>query len=71
MSWECWDAGLIPDWARWVKDPVLPQLCLRSQLRLGSDPWTRNSIYCGVAKKERKKKEPLGSAEVLNLLIIS
>ena len=38
---------------------ILPllQLWSRSILWLGSDPWSRNSICCGVAKKENRKKE--------------
>ena len=32
-------------------------LQLRSQLWLRSDPVSRNSICCGVAKKEKKKKK--------------
>ena len=46
MSRERWDAGLIPSPAQWVKDVAL----------LGSDPWPRNSIGHGVAKREKKKK---------------
>ena len=34
---------------------ALPQLWLRSQLRLRSDPWPRNSKCHGAAKKEKKK----------------
>ena len=49
-----WDAGSIPSPAQWGKDPVLLQLQLRSQLRLGSDPWPGNSICHRVAKKEKK-----------------
>ena len=41
----------------WVKDLVLLQLRLRSQLLLGSDSWPGNSICQGVAKKGKKKKE--------------
>ena len=37
-SWERWEAGSTPAPAQWVKDPVLPQLCHKSQLQLGSDP---------------------------------
>ena len=55
-SWEHWDAGLILDPAQWVKDLVLPQLQLTSQLQLQSDPWPGNSICLGAAKKEEKKK---------------
>ena len=54
--WERQDAGSIPSLvAWWVKDLVLPQLQLRSQLWLRSDPWLGNSLCCGVAKKEKKK----------------
>ena len=61
-SWECWDAGLIPSLAQWVKDLVLPQLQLRLQPQLRCDPWPGNSIHCRVGKKEtererEKKKE--------------
>ena len=34
-----------------TKDLVLPEL------HLGSDPWPRTSICCGVAKKEKKRKQ--------------
>ena len=34
-----------------------PYLQLRSRLWLRSDPWPRNSICCGVAKKEKRKKD--------------
>ena len=42
--------GLLPSPAQWVKDPALPQL------RLGSDPWPRPSLYHGGIwrKKERE-----------------
>ena len=33
VVWERWDAGSIPHPAQQVKDPALPQLLLRSQLR--------------------------------------
>ena len=50
------DTGSILDPAQRVKDPVLPQLWLRLQLRLRSDPWPGNSICCGAAKNGKKKK---------------
>ena len=55
-SWECWDAGLIPDSAQWGKDLALSQLQHKSKLWLGSDPWPGKSICQGVAKKEKKRK---------------
>ena len=56
-SWERQDAGSIPSLAAWwVKDLVFPQLQLRSQLWLRSDPWLGNPLCCGVAEKEKKKK---------------
>ena len=48
---QCWDTGLIPGPAQWVKDPACPQLQCKLQLHLGSDPWPRNSICLGVAIK--------------------
>ena len=53
VSLEPWDPDSNPSPAQWVKDPALPQWH-RSQLWLGSNPWWRNSICCGVAKKEKK-----------------
>ena len=46
----------IEEFLLWVKDPAFPMLGLRSQLWLKSDPWPRNSIRCGAAKKRKKKK---------------
>lgn len=40
---------------KWIKDPVLPQLQLMSQLWLASDPWLGNAIWGREAKKEEKK----------------
>ena len=57
VSWECWDAGSIPSLTQWVQDLALPQLQLRSQLWIGSNPWPRNSICCGAAKKEKRRKK--------------
>ena len=37
-SYELWDVGSIPSPAWWVKALALPQLRLRSRLRLGPDP---------------------------------
>ena len=53
-SWQCWDTGSNPRLARLVKNLALPQLQLRLQLLLGSDPWPRNSICHGVAGKKKK-----------------
>ena len=50
VSWEHWDAGLIPGPALWVKDPSLLQFHLSCKLRLGSDSWLGNSIYRKAAK---------------------
>ena len=45
----------VPDVAKWVKDPVLPQLWLRSyQLRF--DPWPGNFHVLWVRQKKKKKK---------------
>ena len=51
------DTGSIPSWHRRLKDPALPQLWLRSQKWLGYDPWPRNSIGCGVDKREKEEVE--------------
>lgn len=57
VSQESWDAGSISSLAQKVKDLVLP---LRSWLWLGFDPWPKNSIGHGAAKKEKKMTFPLG-----------
>ena len=49
---------MIPSLTQWVKDPALPQLWLRSQLQLGSDPWPRNSICLWGGQKRKKKVCP-------------
>ena len=49
--------GFDPSPAQWVKDPVLPQLWCRFQLRLGSDPWPGKSICRKAAKRENKTKQ--------------
>ena len=60
VSWEHWDAGLIPGLVKRVKDPALSQLQLRPQLWLRSDPWPRNAICHRTAKKEGEKKKEYG-----------
>ena len=40
VSLQCWDAGFDILLAEWVKDLVLLHLWCRSQLQLGSDPWS-------------------------------
>ena len=58
-SSEHWGTGLIPRPAQWVKDLASPQLWLRLQLWLGSDPWPGNSMCQGMAKKKKEKKSGL------------
>ena len=48
---ECWGTGSIPGPAQEVKDLGLPQLWLRLQLWLGSDPWPGSSICLRAAEK--------------------
>ena len=48
---------LIPSPAKWVEDPALPQLWLRLQLWLISDPWPRTPYAAGWPKKRKKKGE--------------
>ena len=51
----CGGAGLIPSLAQWVKDPVLVQLCHRSQLWFRLDPWPGNfhMPWVSLEKKNR------------------
>ena len=57
VSMESWDACLVLCPAQWVRDLTSTQLWCRSQLWLGSDPWPpRNSICCGMAKKQKQTK---------------
>ena len=53
---EHWETGSIPGPAKWVEDPVLPQMQLNSRLWLGNNPWSRSSICLKVSKKKKKKK---------------
>ena len=49
------DTGSIPGPVHWVKGSgIAITVECRPQLCLGSDPWPRNSICHGVAKKEKK-----------------
>ena len=43
--------------AQWFKDLVLPQLWLKSQLQLRSNPWPRSSICWGVEKKANENHD--------------
>ena len=45
-------------WHSGLKDLVLLELRHRLQLWLGSDPWSGNSMYHGVAKNEKDKTKP-------------
>ena len=56
-SSEHWDTDSSPCPAQWVKDLVLLQLQLRSQLWLRSDPWPGNSMSLRAAKNKKKKKK--------------
>ena len=56
-QWHLWITGTQvcsgPAWQ--VEDLALLQLWHRSQVHLGSDPWSGNSICHGVAKKGKKR----------------
>ena len=61
-QWDWWcldrcDVDSIPSQAWWVKDLVLLQLWLGSQLWLRYDSWPGNSICCGEIRKEKEKKK--------------
>ena len=58
-SRECWDSGSIPSLAQCVKDLALPQLKLRSWLRLTSDPVPGAPYAKGWPKMKEKKKEKI------------
>ena len=44
-------------WRNGLKDPVSPQLCHRSQLRLRFNPWPRNFHMPWVQPLKKKKKQ--------------
>ena len=56
VSWEHWDAGLIPGQHSGLRIQFQPKRWLRSELQLRSDPWPGNSICCRVATKGGKKR---------------
>lgn len=51
---EHWDAPSIPGPIQRVKDLELLQMQIRLQWRVGSDPWLRDFICLGVAKKTKR-----------------
>ena len=51
-SLECWNRGLIPRPAKWIKDPALLQQQHRVQLWPSSDPWPGIPYAVGWKKKE-------------------
>ena len=62
MSWECWDAGLVPSPTQWVKDPELLQLSCGLRYYSGSHlPPDLGAPYAtGQQKKKKKKKKRKG-----------
>ena len=65
VSWECWNAGLIPSPAQWVKDLVLLKPWLRSHVQHGYDPCDGNSICRGGSQKKKKKKKRIENGKIL------
>ena len=58
-SLQCWEVGLIPSLAQWVKGSGTATAAVawrRSQLWLRSDPWPGNSICHWAANRKKKKK---------------
>ena len=49
--------GSIPGPTQWVKDPMLPQLQVRSPGKLRPDPWPGSSICRRAAKNEERKRK--------------
>ena len=62
MIWRCLfgGTGLIPGLAQWVKVLVLPQLCHRSKLWLGFNPWPGNFHMPQVQPKRKKERAFFG-----------
>ena len=50
--WHLWSTRTQVRPAQWVEDLMLLQLCYRSQLWLGSDPWPWSPTCHGAAEKE-------------------
>ena len=70
-SWEQWDTGSIPSLAQWIKDLVMLQPWLRSDLRLVSDPWFRNPMCRKAAKNNNNNNNNSFKIFPLDIYIVA